>query len=73
MSAIEELGELDNTPVIYILGDNGSSAEGSLNGTPNELMNSMVDTGCGKIPCRRWIAGYARHLAPLRCRLGLGR
>ena len=39
IDAIEQLGELDNTLIIYILGDNGSSAEGSLVGTPNELMN----------------------------------
>ena len=39
VDAIEAIGELDNTLVIYILGDNGSSAEGSLVGTPNELMN----------------------------------
>jgi arylsulfatase len=39
VDALQELGELDNTLVIYILGDNGSSAEGSLVGTPNELMN----------------------------------
>ena len=39
VDAIEELGEMDNTLVIYILGDNGSSGEGSLVGTPNELMS----------------------------------
>lgn len=39
VDAIEELGELDNTLIIYILGDNGSSGEGSLVGTPNELMS----------------------------------
>lgn len=39
IDAIEELGELDNTLVIYIIGDNGSSGEGSLVGTPNELMS----------------------------------
>lgn len=39
VDAIEQLGELENTLVIYILGDNGSSAEGSLVGTPNELMS----------------------------------
>jgi arylsulfatase len=39
VDAIEKMGELDNTLVIYIIGDNGSSAEGSLVGTPNELMN----------------------------------
>lgn len=39
VDALEELGELDNTVVIYILGDNGSSGEGSLIGTPNEIMS----------------------------------
>ncbi|WP_040495467.1 arylsulfatase [Ilumatobacter nonamiensis] len=39
VDAYEQLGELDNTIVIYILGDNGSSGEGSLVGTPNELMS----------------------------------
>jgi len=39
LDAYEELGELDNTIVIYIIGDNGSSGEGSLVGTPNELMS----------------------------------
>lgn len=39
IDAIAELGQLDNTLVIYILGDNGSSAEGSLVGTPNEIMS----------------------------------
>jgi arylsulfatase len=39
VDAIDQLGELDNTLIIYIIGDNGSSAEGSLVGTPNELMN----------------------------------
>lgn len=36
VSALEEMGELDNTLFIYILGDNGSSAEGGLRGTLNE-------------------------------------
>jgi len=34
---IERMGKLDNTVVIYIAGDNGNSAEGSLVGTPNEI------------------------------------
>jgi len=37
IDAIEKIGKLDNTLVIYISGDNGSSAEGTLNGTPNEI------------------------------------
>jgi len=34
---VEDMGKLDNTLVIYIAGDNGNSAEGSLIGTPNEV------------------------------------
>jgi arylsulfatase len=36
IQAIEDLGQLDNTLIIYISGDNGASSEGMLNGTPNE-------------------------------------
>jgi arylsulfatase A-like enzyme len=36
IQAVEDLGQLDNTLIIYISGDNGASAEGMLNGTPNE-------------------------------------
>jgi arylsulfatase len=38
IAEVERQGQLDNTLIIYISGDNGSSAEGSLNGTPNEVM-----------------------------------
>lgn len=37
VEAIEDLGKLENTLVIYIAGDNGTSAEGGLLGTPNEV------------------------------------
>ena len=37
IDAIEEMGELDNTLIFYIAGDNGSSAEGGLNGLLNEM------------------------------------
>ena len=37
IEAIDELGELDNTLIIYMAGDNGSSAEGGLNGLLNEM------------------------------------
>jgi arylsulfatase A-like enzyme len=37
VQAVEDMGKLDNTLIIYISGDNGSSAEGSPNGTPNEV------------------------------------
>jgi arylsulfatase A-like enzyme len=37
IQAVEDLGQLDNTLIIYISGDNGASSEGMLNGTPNEF------------------------------------
>jgi arylsulfatase A-like enzyme len=37
IEAVDDMGELDNTLIIYISGDNGASAEGMLNGTPNEF------------------------------------
>jgi arylsulfatase A-like enzyme len=35
---VKREGKLDNTLIIYISGDNGASAEGTLNGTPSELL-----------------------------------
>ncbi len=37
IDAIDELGELDNTLIIWIFGDNGASMEGTLTGSFNEL------------------------------------
>ena len=37
VQAIEDMGKLENTLVIYINGDNGTSAEGGPLGTPNEV------------------------------------
>ena len=37
IQAVEDMGKLDNTLIIYIEGDNGTSAEGTLIGTPNEV------------------------------------
>jgi arylsulfatase A-like enzyme len=36
IQAIEDMGELDNTLIFYIAGDNGTSAEGLMNGLFNE-------------------------------------
>ena len=44
IQAVEDMGKLDNTLIIYISGDNGGSAEGTLVGTPNEVaMFNQVD------------------------------
>lgn len=37
IQAVEDMGKLDNTLIIYINGDNGTSAEGGPTGTPNEV------------------------------------
>ena len=37
VQAFEDIGKLDNTLIIYINGDNGTSAEGGPMGTPNEV------------------------------------
>jgi len=37
IQAVDDMGKLDNTLIIYINGDNGTSSEGTLVGTPNEV------------------------------------
>jgi arylsulfatase len=37
IQAVEDIGKLDDTLIIYINGDNGTSAEGGPLGTPNEV------------------------------------
>jgi len=37
IQAIEDMGEIDNTLIIYIAGDNGTSAEGGMEGLYNEM------------------------------------
>jgi arylsulfatase A-like enzyme len=45
IQAVEDMGKLDNTLIIYITGDNGTSAEGSTRGTPNQYTayNAILD------------------------------
>ena len=37
IQAVEDTGELDNTLIIFIMGDNGASGEGTLQGLANEV------------------------------------
>lgn len=37
VQSIEDMGQLDNTLIFYMLGDNGASAEGGMNGLFNEM------------------------------------
>jgi arylsulfatase len=45
VDALADLGVLDDTLVYYVIGDNGASAEGTLNGTFNEhiLLNNLSE------------------------------
>jgi arylsulfatase len=46
IKAIEDMGQLDNTLIFYIVGDNGASAEGGMNGMFNEMtyFNGVPET-----------------------------
>jgi len=46
VTAIEDMGQLDNTLVFYIVGDNGASAEGGMSGMFNEMtyFNGVQET-----------------------------
>ena len=65
---------LDDTLVYYIIGDNGASAEGTLNGTFNEMIDLQRRrrTGDARVPDRRKIDEFGRPdgLQPLRGGLG---
>src|SRR5262245_8600921 len=39
VDTLEDLGVLENTIIYYIIGDNGASAEGTMNGAFNEMAN----------------------------------
>ncbi len=75
IQAVEDMGKLDNTLIIYIEGDNGTSAEGSTLGTPSEVitiqgimipvedqLKFQVDEA-GRFAFRRDAARYVRSLA----------
>jgi arylsulfatase A-like enzyme len=57
VQAVQDLGELDNTLVLYIVGDNGASPEGHMNGLFNEysMFNGIPES----------IADQAAHIDEL--------
>jgi arylsulfatase A-like enzyme len=55
IQAIEDMGKLDDTLVIYINGDNGTSAEGGPLGTPNEV---AFFNGLNMIPAEEQMKWY---------------
>ncbi|HZW89476.1 MAG TPA: arylsulfatase, partial [Myxococcaceae bacterium] len=80
IDAVQETGQLDNTIVIYIMGDNGASAEGTLQGTTNEVATaangvqeslpfllSMIDQLGGPTTYNHYPVGWAHAMdAPMQ-------
>ena len=80
LDAVEQSGQLDNTLVIFIMGDNGASAEGSLQGTTNEVgtagngvqeslpyLLSMIDELGGPKTYNHYPVGWAHAMdAPMQ-------
>jgi arylsulfatase len=52
IETLEEMGELDNTLLFYVVGDNGSSAEGGPEGAYNEMMalNGIIGNAAQMLP-----------------------
>jgi arylsulfatase A-like enzyme len=71
VDAIRSLGQFDNTLVFYIVGDNGASAEGGMNGLLNEMsyfngvpetvpnMLAHIDELGGPLSYSHYAAGWA--------------
>ena len=55
IQAVEDMGKLDNTLIIYISGDNGTSSEGSMMGAPN---NMTVYNGILELPEIEYLRYY---------------
>ena len=73
VDALEDLGVLEDTLVYYIVGDNGASAEGTINGSFNE---TFIFNGAAALETPEFMAVAHRRLRhteglqPLRGRLG---
>ncbi len=79
LQAVDDLGQRDNTLIIYIQGDNGPSVEGSMQGTTNEIgtagngvvedlpyLLSMIDELGGPKTYNHYPVGWALRW-PARC------
>jgi arylsulfatase A-like enzyme len=55
IQSVEDMGKLDNTLIIYIEGDNGTSAEGTLLGTPNQM---TAYNGILEVPVAEQLKAY---------------
>ena len=75
IQAVADTGELDNTLIIYIMGDNGASGEGTLQGLANEVgvaangveetipyLLSIMDTLGGPLNYNHYPVGWAHAM-----------
>jgi len=75
LDAVQDSGQLNNTLVIFIMGDNGASAEGTLQGTTNEIATaangvkeslpyllSMMDELGGPMTYNHYPVGWAHAM-----------
>jgi arylsulfatase A-like enzyme len=75
LDAVEQSGQLDNTLVVFMMGDNGASPEGSLQGTTNEVATagnavteslpfllSMIDELGGPLTYGHYPVGWAHAM-----------
>lgn len=58
IQAVEDMGKLDNTLIIYIDGDNGTSAEGTLMGTPNWMTAANGILELPEVEYLRYLASW---------------
>jgi len=80
LDALDQSGQADNTLIIFMMGDNGASAEGSLQGTTNEVATagngvqeslpfllSMIDELGGPLGYNHYPVGWAHAMdAPMQ-------
>jgi arylsulfatase len=80
LDEVEQSGQRDNTLIVFIMGDNGASAEGSLQGTTNEVATagngvkedlpfllSQIDNLGGPLTYNHYPVGWAHAMdAPMQ-------
>jgi arylsulfatase A-like enzyme len=59
VGALDDLGVLEDTLVYYIIGDNGASAEGTINGTFNEM---FIFNGAAALETPEFVAAHIDEL-----------
>ena len=71
---VQEMGKLDNTLIIYISGDNGTSPEGSLSGTYNQMTayNGVMDVPEALQLAALRRVGIGQNLSPHGSGVGVG-